>query len=239
MPSSRKRYLVTGASRGLGLEFTRQLLARGHRVVATCRDPSRADALAALASAHSGALDLQPFELTDAGSRASLLAAVTQFDEALDGLINNAGVLPPGDRSATFGRIDAGEVRDTFEANAIAPLLLTQALAPLLAKGREPVVAFLSSKLGSIASTSGFYTPAYAMAKAALNMGARQAAVALGELGIRSVLLHPGWVRTDMGGSQAPLEASESVRRMLAVIDALPANARAPFFDFRGETLPW
>ncbi|HAI58656.1 MAG TPA: SDR family oxidoreductase, partial [Xanthomonadaceae bacterium] len=129
--------------------------------------------------------------------------------------------------------------RQAFETNALAPLLLTEALLPMLRAGHSPKVAFISSQLGSIARTSSFYTPSYAMAKAALNMVGALLAKPLHEAGIASVLLHPGWVRTAMGGPQAPLEASEAVAGMLGIIDGLPGDGAARFVDYRGEALPW
>lgn len=231
-----RRVLVTGCSRGIGLEFVRQLLARGDRVLATCRDPARANALSALAADADGALHVQALEVTDPASRAAVLATIEARWGALDTLINNAGVLRRGE---IFGALDAGDFRTAFETNTLAPLLLTEAAAPLLARGTAACVAYLSSTLGSIANTQRFYTVSYGVTKAGLNMGARHLAAPLGELGIRSVLLHPGWVQTEMGGAGATLTSAESVRGLLAVIDALPAEARAPFLDWRGDTLPW
>jgi NAD(P)-dependent dehydrogenase (short-subunit alcohol dehydrogenase family) len=231
-----RRVLVTGASRGLGLEFVRQLLARGDAVLAACRRPADATALAALAAAHPDRLAVRALELTDPASRAALLDGVAVGWGAIDVLINNAGVLASGER---FGQLDAATFRTAFETNTLAPLLFAEAATPLLAKGRAPVVAWLSSVLGSIASTQSFSTPSYAVSKAALNMAARLAAIPLAEQGIRSVALHPGWVKTDMGGPAAPLEAPESVAGLLRVIDTLPADTRGDFIDYRGETLPW
>ena len=233
---SPRRVLVTGASRGLGLEFVRQLLARGDEVVAACRRPADAEALATLARAHPDRLKVRPLEVTDAASRATLLRDVAAGWDAIDVLVNNAGMLVQGER---FGQLDAAAFRSAFETNTLAPLLFAEAATPLLAKGREPRAVYLSSVLGSIASTAQFYTPSYSVSKAALNMAVRLAALPMAEQGIRSVLLHPGWVSTDMGGPSAPLKAPESVAGMLKVIDALPADARGEFFDYRGETVPW
>jgi len=235
-PPARRRVLVTGASRGLGLEFVRQLLARGDAVLAACRRPGEAATLAALAGEHPERLQVRALELTDPASRAALLDDIAANWGAIDLLSNNAGVLASGER---FGQLDAATFRTAFETNTLAPLLLAEAATPLLAKGRAPAVAWLSSVLGSIASTQSFYTPSYAVSKAALNMAARLAAIPLAEQGIRSVALHPGWVKTDMGGPSAPLEAPESVAGLLRVIDTLPADARGDFIDYRGETLPW
>jgi NAD(P)-dependent dehydrogenase (short-subunit alcohol dehydrogenase family) len=230
-----RRALVTGASRGLGLEFVRQLLARGDAVIATCRRPDAAPGLAALQAGHPDRLRVHALDIDDAGSRAALRDALAA-DGGLDLLLNNAGVLTRDER---LGALDAAAFRQAFDTNALAPLLLTEALLPLLRAGRAPTVAFLSSQLGSIARTTSFYTPSYAMAKAALNMAGQLLAQPLHEAGVAGVLLHPGWVRTAMGGPQAPLEAPEAVAGMLAVIDALPRDGVVRFVDYRGETLPW
>lgn len=236
MKTHPRRVLVTGCSRGIGLEFVRQLLARGDRVLATCRDPASARGLTALAAEAEGRLRIAALDVTDPASRAALLAEAEAHWGALDLLINNAGVLRRGE---VFGEMDAATFRAAFETNTLAPLLLAEAAAPLLARGEQPQIAYLSSTLGSISNTRGFYTVSYGVAKAGLNMGARHLASALAALGIRSVLLHPGWVQTEMGGAGATLTPAESVRGLLAVIDTLPAEACAPFLDWRGETLPW
>src|SRR5690606_620425 len=150
---------VTGANRGLGLEFTRQLLAAGHRVVAACRQPGRATALNALAGEHPGRLHVLPLDLAAPKSHAELareLPLVLGDDGRLDLLLNNAGVLHSGER---FGRLEAAGFEDSFRTNALGPLLLVQALASRLADGAR--VANLSSELGSIGSTTRFGTPSY------------------------------------------------------------------------------
>ena len=234
--AANRRVLVTGANRGLGLEFVHQLLARGDRVIATCRRPHDAETLTALAVLHPAALRVLPLDVTDPASRATLIAAVAAEWGSVDLLINNAAVMTHGER---FGELDAEPFRAAFEANVIAPLLLTEAAAPLLAKGRAPVVAYISSLLGSIEATQSFTPASYSTSKAALNMAAKIAAHPLAERGIRSVLLHPGWVLTDMGGPNAPLRAPESIAGMLRVIDDLPADARGDFLDYTGARLPW
>src|SRR5690606_38334060 len=211
--------LVTGANRGVGLEFVRQLLARGDRVVATCRQPGRATALNALAGVHPGRLQVLPLDVADPKSHAALLAElplVLGDDGRLDLLANVAGVLHSGER---FGKVAAATLDDSFRTNAAVPFLLTQALAPLLADGAR--VANLSSELGSIAGASRFGTPSYCISKAAQNMASVLLAQAVLERGIVVVALHPGWVQTDMGGPNAALPATDSVRGLLEVIDGL------------------
>ncbi len=228
--------LITGASRGLGLEFARQFAARGDRVVAACRQPAKSRELNELAFAHPGFVKLLPVDVTRPTSIAGLARESAMLFDAIDIAVNNAGVLPDGER---FGDIVAENLELSLRTNAIGPLLLTQALVPLLAKGVAPRVANISSMLGSIGSTSAFGTPSYAIGKAALNMATRQSALALREQGITVFALHPGWVATDMGTARAPLEPAESVAGMLRVIDASTLEDAGTFRDWQGHTLPW
>ena len=225
--------LVTGANRGLGLEFTRQLLARGERVVATCRHPGRAIELVRLAGAHPGHLAVLPLALPDARSIAELAREVAALDIRIDVLVNNAGMLVEGER---FGAIESKALRDSFATNAEGAFLLTQALAPRLARGAK--VVNLSSTLGSIAATDSLYSPSYSISKAALNMASRLLSIALDGRAI-VVAMSPGWVNTDMGGAAAPQAPVDAVRSMLAAIDALDASASGTFVDEQGRPLRW
>ena len=227
--------LVTGANRGLGLEFVQQLLARGDRVYAACRHPGRALALTELAARHPGHLAVLPLEVDKERSIAELAREVAALTDALDVLINNAGMLVSGER---FGSLAAKPLSETFSSNVIGPVLVTQALAPLLEKGRDAKVMNISSILGSIADTDVFGTPSYAISKAALNMATRQLARALAPR-VTVFCAHPGWVKTDMGGAGATLTPQESVAGLLKVLDAAKPNAAGTFVDFRGHKLPW
>lgn len=226
--------LVTGANRGLGLEFVRQLLERGARVVATCRQPGRALELTRLAGAHPGHLTVLPLTLPEPRSIAGVASEVEALDLPLGLLVNNAGLTVSGERFGTLG-LDA--LQATFGANAAGPLLLAQALAPSLIDGAR--VVNISSGLGSIAGTTGLYTPSYAISKAALNMATRLLANALAAQGATVVAMSPGWVRTDMGGTGAPQAAAESVADMLRTIDALTAADRGRFIDRHGVDIAW
>jgi len=152
----------------------------------------------------------------------------------IDLLVNNAGVLASGER---FGDIVMDALEASFRTNAAGPLLLTQALAPLLAK--NAVVANISSQLGSIQNTTRFGTPSYGIGKAAQNMATRLLAVALAERGIVVVALHPGWVQTDMGGVGASITPQQSVQGLLKVIDSASLTSSGHFLDWRGIALPW
>lgn len=228
--------LVTGANRGLGLEFTRQLLAQGARVIAACRHPGRASDLTALACAHPGHLHVLPLDVAKPASVAELAREAAMLFEHLDLLINNAGVLVAGER---FGSVSADNLDASFRSNAIGPLLLTQAFAPLLAQGKNARVANLSSVMGSIAQTHEFRSPSYAVSKAALNMVTVQLAHALAAQGTTVVALHPGWARTDMGGAQATVEPREAVAGMLREIATLPQADSGAFRDWQGQAVAW
>jgi len=233
-----KHCLVTGANRGLGLEFVRQLLARGDRVVATCRHPGKASALNQLTGEHPGRLHVLPLDVADPKAHAVLARELELLDDGeasrLDLLINNAGVLHSGER---FGRVSAAHLEDSFRINAMGPFLLTQALSEKLADGAK--VANITSELGSIAGLSRFGTPSYNISKAALNMAGALLAKALAERRIAVAMLHPGWAQTDMGGDDASLPVAESVQGLLRVIDGLKPAQSGGYFDWQGRTLPW
>jgi NAD(P)-dependent dehydrogenase (short-subunit alcohol dehydrogenase family) len=226
--------LVSGANRGLGLEMTRQLLARGDRVAAACRHPGRALELTRLAGEHPGRLHVLPLDLTDVRSIADLARQIAALDLDIDLLVNNAGMLVEGER---FGAIDGKSLRESFAVNAEGAFLLTQALNADLADGAK--IVNLSSTLGSISRTDSLYSPSYAISKAALNMATRLLSIALRERGIVVISLSPGWVRTDMGGAGATLQPDASIAAMLRVIDHLKASDSGRFLTQNGETIPW
>ena len=229
-----KHCLVTGANRGIGLEFVRQLLARGDRVVAACRHPGKAAALNSLTGEYPGRLHVLPLDVASEKSRAELVRELPLVCEHIDLLINNAGVLHSGER---FGQLSAAHLDDSFRTNASGPLLLTEALAPSLSNGST--VANLSSTLGSIASTGQFGTPSYNISKAAQNMASVLLAHALRDRGIKVVALHPGWVQTEMGGDGAQITAATSVAGLLRVIDGLTLDDSGRFLDWQAHAQPW
>jgi NAD(P)-dependent dehydrogenase (short-subunit alcohol dehydrogenase family) len=231
-----QRVLVTGSNRGLGLEFVRQLLARGDRVYAACRHPGRALPLTELAGAHPGHLAVLPLDIDKERSIAELARETAALTDSLDVLINNAGMLVSGER---FGSLAAKSLNDTFVTNVIGPLLLTQTLSPLLEKGTNPKVLNISSELGSLAETNAFGTPSYAISKAALNMVTRQLAGALSAHNVTVFCVSPGWVRTDMGGFGAPLSPQDSVAGMLKLLDAATPADSGRFIGLDGSDVPW
>ena len=230
------RALVSGANRGLGLEFVRQLLAQGARVIAACRHPGRAQELTAQAAAHPGHLHVLPLDLAKPASIAELAREAAMVFDGLDLLVNNAGLLVSGER---WGALEAGNLEASVRTNAIGPLLLTQALTALLERGEKPCVANLSSIMGSIAAVREFRSPSYALSKAALNMATVQLTHALAPHGIAVLALHPGWVRTDMGGAQAELEPVAAVAGLLRVIAGSRPGDSGSFRDWQGKELAW
>ena len=227
--TQRRNCLISGANRGIGLEFTRQLLARGEHVIAACRHPGKATALNALAGEHPGRLHVLPLDVADPKSRASLVhdLPLVLGDDRLDLLVNNAGVLHSGER---FGHVEAAILEDSFRTNAIGPFLLAQALAPLLNDGAR--IANLSSVMASIASRGEFRSPSYCASKAAQNMLTVQLAQAV-------LALHPGWVQTEMGGEHATVPTADAVRGLLQVVDGATPAQSGSFLDWRGGALPW
>ena len=227
--------LITGANRGLGLEFATQLLDAGWQVTACCRAPQQAQELHALAARHAGRIEVQALAVDDAVALADLPARLGALRH-LDLLINNAGVLVSGER---LGNVRSDDLARSFAINASAPLLLTQALAPLLEHAHAAKVLCISSQLGSIAQASTFRTVSYAMSKAALGMAARRLAAELGPRGITVLVMHPGWVRTDMGGASAPLLPQAAVTGMLAVLARATPAQGGHFYAYDGTELPW
>ena len=233
--------LVTGANRGIGLEFVRQLLANGGHVVAACRHPGKATALNTLAGEHPGRLHVLPLDVGSEKSRAELareLPLVLGDDGGPSGrlhlLINNAGVLHSGER---WGHVQESILEDSVRTNAFGPLLLTQALAPQLADGAT--VANLSSMMASLSTRTEFRAPSYCISKAAQNMATVLLAKALAPRAIKVVALSPGWVQTEMGGAGAEIGAAESAGGLLRVIAALTPAQSGAFLDWQGQELSW
>ncbi|MFC4727428.1 SDR family oxidoreductase [Coralloluteibacterium thermophilus] len=228
------RAIVTGANRGIGLEFVRQLLARGDRVVAGVRRPTAGDALHALAAAQPDALHVLPL---DVGAPESIAAFAERAGALLDGidlLVNNAGILHRDER---FGDIGAAAFEDSFRINAMGPFLLTQALAPRLARGG--CVVNMSSRLGAMALKDGFLTPTYSVSKAALNMVSVLLAHALADAGVRVFPVSPGWVRTDMGGTTAEVDPRDAVAGLLRLAAEAPQEDSGRFRDWTGAAIDW
>lgn len=231
---ARVRVVITGASRGIGLEFARQYAARGDQVEAAARTPDAAVGLAAVAARYPA---LVRVHACDVASDASVRAFADALGgESVDVLINNAGVMG---KLTSLEALDFDDVLRTFNINAVGALRVTCALLPHLRRGRTRKIVHISSGMGSIAddTTGGAY--AYRLSKAALNMAARNIAVDLRTEGFVSVVINPGWVKTDMGGDHAPTRVEDSVAAMVRLIDGLTTAQSGSFLDRRGGIYPW
>lgn len=228
--------IVSGASRGIGLELVAQLLGRGWRVIAGCRK-TQVLRLTELAGAHPGRLKVMPLDVASERSIHAFVAEAGIVTDRADLLVNNAGLLVSGER---YGSVAAKSLLESFTVNAAGALLLAQACTSLLAQAGNARVVNVSTVMASIARTDTFRTPSYAMSKAALNMATRLLAAELAPQGIVVTSLHPGWVQTDMGGAAAPLAVSEAATLLLDRILALTPEDGGRFLASEdGSELPW
>lgn len=231
-----QRVLITGANRGVGLELVRQCLARGGRVFAGCRSPQQANDLNKLAEIVSPNLTLVRLDVTDEGSLDEARKLVSGQVEALDLLFNNAAI-NLGDE--TIQTATAQNLAETLRVNAIGPLLVAQRFFDLLAMGDSPRLVNVSSEAGSIGRMRHFRGYAYYGSKSALNMYTRSLSLDPNLKGITVIALHPGWVRTDMGGPMATLSPQDSAKKILSVVDRLTPADNGKFFTYTGDEYPW
>ncbi|MFQ5783972.1 MAG: SDR family oxidoreductase [Alphaproteobacteria bacterium] len=227
--------LITGANRGLGLEFARQYAAAGWRVHASCRDPERAETLAALAADADGRVTLHRLDVADPAQIAALADGLR--GATIDLLLNNAGVY--GGERKTLGDIDYERWVETLGINALAPLRVSEALLEQVARGDRRQLVFISSRMGSMAENTEGGSYVYRSSKAALNAVVRSLACDLAGRGFTVVCFHPGWVATDMGSARAPLTPAASVAGMRAVIERLTPADNGGFFNYDGTKVPW
>ncbi|MBZ0299767.1 MAG: SDR family oxidoreductase [Anaerolineae bacterium] len=234
-----QRILITGSNRGIGLELARQYAARGAQVFATCRDPQSADQLHALAQAHADRVHLVALDTGHPESIAEAASTIHAQTDGLDVLINNAAINPRDDRLRAFGQLEPDPILDVLRVNSIGPVLVTQAFADLLRRGNSARVVNISSGAGSLEQQANGCGYTYHASKAALNMFTRCLAGTLQADGIITIVLNPGWVKTDMGGPNATLEAEQSIRGILDVIDRLTIDDNGAFCQWDGKRLPW
>jgi NAD(P)-dependent dehydrogenase (short-subunit alcohol dehydrogenase family) len=234
--------LISGANRGLGLEFARQYAADGWRVFAACRDPSTATDLTALASEAKARVTLHSLDVLDFGTIDTLARELS--GETIDLLLNNAGIMENA-AAMPFGKIDYARWEQVFRTNTLAPAKMTQSFVPQLERGSRKLVVTLSSGLGSMTDNTdgtrlkpgGLYL--YRTSKAAMNMTMRNLSFALKPKGIAAVVISPGHVRTDMGGPNAALGIEESIRSVRKVLDGLTIADTGKFFFYDGREYPW
>jgi NAD(P)-dependent dehydrogenase (short-subunit alcohol dehydrogenase family) len=216
--------LVVGSNRGIGLEIARLHKGRGDSVTAVCR--KKTDALEGL-----GVTVVDHVDVTESKGRSALAKKLS--DARFDVVWLVAGILD----SDSLATLDETSVRAQLETNAIAPLMLAQALVPTIPRGGT--LALLTSRMGSIADngSGGYY--GYRMSKAALNAAAKSLALDLARDGVHVALLHPGYVRTGMTGGQGLIDADESARLLLGLVDRMDASRSGRFFHADGSELPW
>jgi len=231
-----RRVLITGTSRGIGLALARHLAEKGYRVWATARRPEASPRLQDLARRAPERVRVLPLDVTDEASIRAAAEAVRAQDGALDWLINNAGVLYEHER---WDNLNPEHMQHGFLVNAIGPMLVAKHFIPLLRQGVRPLICQMTSIMGSITLTQGggYYT--YRGSKAALNMMSKVLSYEVRPMGITVVLMHPGWVRTDMGGPAAPLDPDTSAQGIVRVLERVTLEDSGRFLTWEGEELPW
>jgi NAD(P)-dependent dehydrogenase (short-subunit alcohol dehydrogenase family) len=225
--------LVTGANRGIGLEFVRQYASAGCHVIACCRDPLSATKLNELATPSAGRVTVHALDISDFKQIERLASALA--GQAIDVLINNAGVYP----RSSFGSIDYAEWHKAFSINTMAPMRMVECFIDHVATSRLRKIVTLSSKMGSIADNDSGSSALYRTSKAAVNMVMKNLAIELKSRGIAVGTLHPGWVKTDMGGANALIDVQHSVAGMRIAIEHLSTDNAGRFFAFDGQEVPW
>ena len=227
--------LITGANRGLGLEFTRQYLADGWQVFATCRDPASANELQRLAQKACGKLAIVAMDVTDAQS---VRAATAQVGDArIDLLVNCAGIT--GMSGQKVGKVNYEFWARVLDVNTMGPLRVIEAFLDNVARSERKLVVTITSGMGSLSDNTSGGSIAYRTSKAAVNMVTRSAAIDLAPQGITCVVVNPGWVKTDMGGPNATLTAQESVTAIRQLIEKLGPDHTGMFFHYDGTSYPW
>ncbi len=230
-----KRVLITGANRGIGLEFVRQYLAAGWQVYGTAREPEAAVDLKQLQEEAGDRLNILKVDLMDSRSIDILGRTMERLESKLELLINNAGTY--GSKQS-FTEMDTEEVLRVFRVNCLGTLQLTRRLFSFISSARGKII-FITSLMGSIADNRSGSAYAYRISKAALNMFGKTLSQDYQADGIYSLLLHPGWVRTRMGGENAKIDTTTSVSGMRRLIARLDREMSGGFYNYDGEKLPW
>ena len=227
--------LITGANRGIGLEFARQYATDGWQVLACCRNPEAATDLQALSEAPGVQLSVHRMDVDD---HASVDAAAAELaGEEIDILINNSGI--SGNRASGVGSMDYDSLTETMHTNVVGPIKVTEAFAEHVAAGYLQVVVMISSRMGSVADTTSGGSLIYRISKTALNMAMKCLSIEMKSQGTTLVSVHPGWVRTDMGGDGATLAPAESVSALRTLFYQLRISDTGKFYNYDGVELPW
>ena len=226
--------LITGANRGLGLEMVKQYLQAGWHVIACCRTPRKARELAALANSATGQLTILGLDVQQVKQVQRLPSRLK--DQPIDILVNNAGIFKS--YNSQLAKTSTAWL-ETFQINTIAPALMAKSLVEQVAASQRKIIVNISSVIGSIAACADPKYFLYGASKAALNYASKSLALELKPRGITVAAIHPGWVKTDMGGVNAELTATESVAGIRQVLDALSLEKTGIFCDYKGEVIPY
>jgi len=228
-----EHWMIAGANRGIGLELARRAAARGETLTVSVRNEEARAALSAKLAQQHAAPRILAFDVRDSSA---IAIAAARAAEPIDVLIANAGIAGPQRQSPLDFDFDGA--LDLFSVDTLGPLRVAQAFLPQLRRGRNPRLVFISSIMGSMAF-EGASMIGYRAAKAALNKLMQGLAEAVKPEGVTVVALHPGWVRTDMGGREAPLSVEESASGIIDTVDALTLADAGRFLDWQGETVAW
>jgi len=226
--------VLTGCSRGIGLELARQYVDAGWRVIATARDLDASPELRHLAENHTQ-FSLHTLDVSCDDSIAGFVR--DHNTQAVDLLINNAGVYGAG--GSDLGHLSRDAWREVLEVNTLSPLMLTQALLANIEAGKLKTIGMLSSKVGSIADNSSGGSYYYRSSKTALNQVVKSLSVDLAPQGVKVVALHPGWVLTEMGGQNALIDTKQSVKGLRNVLGGINAEKSGGFYSYDGQEIPW
>jgi NAD(P)-dependent dehydrogenase (short-subunit alcohol dehydrogenase family) len=228
--------MITGVGRGIGLGLARRYLSSGNRVFGTVRDLS-APGVKELTSSFGEHFTPVVCDVREESSVSKAAASIAEQTEALDLLINNAGVAPE-EAGAEIADIDPAQMGLAFDVNVLGPVRVLKAVYPLLLKGDDPKVVMISSVVGSMGLTRGGRGIPYCVSKAALNMLTLLASFHLTEKGVQIAAVHPGWVKTDMGGPEADISIEEAAEALQATIEGLSPSSPV-YVDNRGREIPW
>ncbi len=223
-------WVITGANRGLGLEFVKQLLDQGHTVVAGVRTPGNMDFL------HRN-LTVLTLDVASTDSVQSFANEIKSITDSIDVLVNNAGIMDG--RWQSLSEVDPELSLEVLNVNTIGPLRVAQALWPLLREASQAKVANISSLMGSIDDCMSGRSYAYRTSKSGLNMISKILSVEGKNDNISVTSYHPGWAMTDMGGKRAPVPVTQSVEGLIGLISKQNQNRSGRFFEYTGVELPW
>jgi len=235
-----KTIFITGCSRGLGLEFTKQFLEKGDKVIASCRTPAKATTLQKLKQHYPATLLIVKLDVTNEEDRDAAFKQIQEEFSSIDILINNAGI-KSGDEKNLYplGDVHKEDFMKVLEINTVAPLLLSEKFLPLLEGSTNAKIVNISSKNGSIAERNQGGKYSYCASKAALNMISKILSNDLREKGITVLAIEPGWIQTDMGGPDAPITPEEPISKIIYLIESIEISETGKFLTRNGDELPW